>query len=49
VIIITHERDIAGMTDRIVHMVDGMLDWDRPNRRRDPTPAEAPVVMAAEG
>jgi putative ABC transport system ATP-binding protein len=36
VIIITHERDIAGMTDRIVHLVDGRIDWDRPVRRHDP-------------
>jgi putative ABC transport system ATP-binding protein len=49
VIIITHERDIAGMTDRIVHMVDGRLDWDRPNQRRDPEPVESAPAMAAEG
>jgi len=50
VIIITHERDIAGMTDRIVHMVDGRLDWDRANRRRDPEPASEPAsALAAQG
>ena len=36
VIIITHEHDIAGMTDRIVHLVDGRVDWDRHNARREP-------------
>jgi len=33
VIIITHEHDIADMTDRIVHLVDGRIDWDRPHSR----------------
>ncbi len=36
VVIITHERDIAHMTDRIVHLVDGRIDWDAPQRRLDP-------------
>jgi len=36
VIIITHERDIAGMTDRIVHLIDGKIDWDKKIQRHDP-------------
>jgi putative ABC transport system ATP-binding protein len=36
VIIITHERDIAGMTDRIIHLIDGKIDWDKKIRRHDP-------------
>jgi len=36
VIIITHERDIAGMTDRIIHLIDGKIDWDRKIQRHDP-------------
>ena len=36
VVIITHERDIAHMTDRIVHLVDGRIDWDAPQQRLDP-------------
>jgi len=54
VIIITHERDIAGMTDRIIHLVDGTIDWDRPIHRHDPeaeigaaAPSELDVVAAA--
>jgi putative ABC transport system ATP-binding protein len=44
VVIITHEHDIAGMTDRIVHLVDGRVDWDRQHERRDPSArAETPV------
>ncbi|KAB2967383.1 MAG: ABC transporter ATP-binding protein [Thermoanaerobaculia bacterium] len=50
VIIITHEHDIAGMTDRIIHLVDGCVDWDRANRRRDPEGhEEAEVAAAAAG
>ena len=33
VIIITHEHDIADMTDRIIHLVDGRIDWDHPHAR----------------
>jgi len=33
VIIITHEHDIADMTDRIIHLVDGRIDWDRAHPR----------------
>jgi putative ABC transport system ATP-binding protein len=36
VIIITHERDIAGMTDRIIHLIDGKIDWDKKIQRHDP-------------
>jgi ABC-type multidrug transport system ATPase subunit len=44
VIIITHERDIANMTDRIIHLIDGRIDWDRPVHRHDP---EAEIGTAA--
>jgi putative ABC transport system ATP-binding protein len=50
VIIITHEHDIAAMSDRIIHLVDGQVDWDRPNRRRDPAGHdEAQIAAAAAG
>jgi putative ABC transport system ATP-binding protein len=45
VIIITHERDIANMTDRIIHLIDGRVDWDRTITRHDP---EADAIGAAE-
>jgi putative ABC transport system ATP-binding protein len=50
VIIITHERDIAGMTDRIIHLVDGQIDWDRKIERHDPDAeigAATPEELAA--
>jgi putative ABC transport system ATP-binding protein len=47
VIIITHEHDIAGMTDRIIHLVDGRVDWDRSNLRREPAGHEESEVAAA--
>jgi putative ABC transport system ATP-binding protein len=48
VIIITHEHDIAAMTDRVVHLVDGLVDWDRSNERRDPEQSpETRLVSAA--
>jgi putative ABC transport system ATP-binding protein len=48
VIIITHEHDIAAMTDRIIHLVDGNVEWDRTNRRQDPEHGhESPVESAA--
>jgi putative ABC transport system ATP-binding protein len=47
VIIITHEHDIARMTDRIIHLVDGRIDWDRANERRDPLVREEAEVAAA--
>ncbi len=48
VIIITHEHDIAAMTDRIIHLVDGNVDWDRPNERQDPDQSlEAQATTAA--
>ena len=46
VVIITHEHDIAGMTDRVVHLVDGRVDWDRRQDRRDPG---APAGPSAQG
>jgi putative ABC transport system ATP-binding protein len=36
VMIITHERDIAHMTDRLVHLVDGRITDDSPQARLDP-------------
>jgi putative ABC transport system ATP-binding protein len=54
VVIITHERDIAGMTDRIIHLVDGTIDWDRRIQRHDPVaeigaaaPSELDVIAAS--
>jgi len=51
VIIITHERDIANMTDRIIHLIDGQIDWDREIKRHDPAAeigaAEANEVVTA--
>ena len=47
VIIITHEHDIARMTDRIIHLVDGRIDWDRANERRDPDVREESEVAAS--
>jgi putative ABC transport system ATP-binding protein len=54
VVIITHERDIAGMTDRIIHLVDGAIDWDRRIQRHDPVaeigaaaPSELDLVAAS--
>ena len=45
VVIITHEHDISAMTDRVVHLVDGRVDWDRPQQRHDPA---ARAAIAAE-
>jgi putative ABC transport system ATP-binding protein len=36
VMIITHERDIAHMTDRLIQLVDGRITLDSPQERRDP-------------
>jgi len=33
VVIITHEHDIAEMTDRLIHLVDGRITEDRPTAR----------------
>jgi putative ABC transport system ATP-binding protein len=55
VIVITHERDIAAMTDRIVHLVDGEVAWDRRIERQDPAvlaaadEAAAPALAPARG
>jgi putative ABC transport system ATP-binding protein len=53
VIIITHERGIAAMTDRIVHLVDGRVAWDRKIERHDPVPEpagdEATAATASAG
>jgi putative ABC transport system ATP-binding protein len=47
VVIITHENDIAGMTDRIIHLVDGQIEWDRANQRREPARHEESAVATA--
>ena len=47
VIIITHEHDIAAMTDRIIHLVDGNVDWDRSNERQDPEQSYEPPAESA--
>jgi len=53
VIVITHERDIAGMTDRIIHLIDGRVDWDRRIERHDPSLesalSDAEAVAARQG
>ncbi len=51
VVIITHERDIAGMTDRVIHLVDGQVTGDHLQRRRDPeeAPLELSLAAAAAG
>ena len=36
VVIITHERDIAHMTDRLIHLVDGRIAGDSRQRRLNP-------------
>ena len=46
VLIITHEHDIAAMTDRIIHLRDGMIDADV---RRDGQLAGGALVAAALG
>ena len=46
VVVITHERDIAAMTDRIVHLVDGQVAWDRRIERRDPAPEAVTEAVA---
>ena len=43
VVIITHERDIAHMTDRLIHLVDGRIAGDSPQRRLDPAAFEPEV------
>jgi len=50
VLIITHEHDIAEMTDRIVHLVDGRIVEDYPTARAGGEGArEAPPTVAAPG
>ena len=45
VIIVTHERDIAGLCDRIVRMVDGVIVEDASSRHRLP---ESPSPQRGE-
>jgi putative ABC transport system ATP-binding protein len=46
VMIITHERDIAHMTDRLIQLVDGRITFDSPQERRDPEAAPVPEPAA---
>jgi len=48
VIIITHEHDIADMTDRIIHLVDGTIDWDRAHPRGSGVVMEHELVAAQQ-
>jgi putative ABC transport system ATP-binding protein len=47
VVIITHEHDIADMTDRLVHLVDGRITEDVKRPRRDPAAAAAPALAGS--
>jgi putative ABC transport system ATP-binding protein len=48
VMIITHERDIARMTDRLIHLVDGRIAGDGPQERLAPEEAIARMAMPGE-
>ena len=43
VIIITHERDIAHMTDRLIHLVDGQIAGDSRQHRLDPDSVDVDI------
>ena len=47
VVIITHERDIAHMTDRLIHLVDGQIASDSPQARLDPDEAVVEIEPQA--
>ncbi|MGH7339097.1 MAG: ABC transporter ATP-binding protein, partial [Thermoanaerobaculia bacterium] len=47
VLVITHERDVAQMTDRVVQLVDGQVAGDHPQPRRDPEWAAAGAPAAS--
>ncbi len=49
VLIITHEHDIAEMTDRIVHLVDGRIVEDYPTARAGGSQARPQPAAAAGG
>jgi putative ABC transport system ATP-binding protein len=48
VLIITHERDIAHMTDRLIHLVDGRIAGDKRQRRLDPAAVDSAIEALAE-
>ncbi len=48
VVIITHERDIAHMTDRLIHLVDGRITGDSRQRRLDPDDIVVEVEALAD-
>ena len=47
VVIITHEHDIADMTDRLVHLVDGRITEDVKRPRREPEAVAAPALAGS--
>jgi putative ABC transport system ATP-binding protein len=51
VVIVTHEREISEMTDRVIHLRDGVIGTDRSNgrRRRDGAPAASTAAAGGVG
>jgi putative ABC transport system ATP-binding protein len=49
VVIITHEHDIAEMTDRLIHLVDGRITEDRATARGAGRPPAAGAGVSAAG
>ena len=48
VVIVTHEHEISEMTDRVIHLLDGVIGQDRSNGKR-PRKARPPAPPAEEG